>query len=175
MKNYTWFEKFLMTSFVVVVLIAIALSTCSCRTKRVETSYKEKTETNINQTTTTQHQSKTESNINHFFDITKILSDNSVENWIFYDTEKPIDSLTGKPPIKAELKRQKNITAGETSTSETNFKTNAENLTNTVSNLNFEQKTDITDNSDTKTVSMAWLKWLLLGIFVSGLVFSFGK
>jgi len=161
-------------AFVMFVLLA---SNYGCRSKQAAQQTKENI--NIEQITesTSRSTEKTNSETSLF--------DRSVSEWqrliekdfefLFtqYDSDKPIDTLTGKPPIAAELRgtlRQKtNETANKQNDVEqsANLSFEAENLNSDNANLSFDSKNLTKSESKTDTRPIQGVEWIyIIGVFV---------
>ena len=148
----------------------------SCRTHRIQTSEEIKTTLSLKK----EFESQTDTNIQteisqvstNFSDILRAENENFTFRLAIYDTEKPIDSITGRPPLQAELIGERNIKRNEfsiiTEQTETNIIidfTQESKITESAI-VDFTQESKITTDSEKKPPDRKWLKWSIISIFI---------
>ncbi|WP_418561132.1 hypothetical protein [Rikenella microfusus] len=94
-----------------------------------------------------------------------------------YDSYKPVDSVTGKPPLKSETKGE--IDMSKDSKGGSQSKTEAKDLTN-VSEQDHSQSDVKTTEKQESTIekqirSSLWWLWLIAGAALTGVVWWFWK
>ena len=107
--------------------------------------------------------------------IDRMIAEWSVD-YTVYDTSKPIDSITGKPPVLSErnIKYKSDNQAVNSSINTTNATDKSKENTNTAisKQSNTKSHTNIkqvakTDNRNTEGSSVPWWRWLLGGVGLS--------
>lgn len=86
-----------------------------------------------------------------------------------YDTTKPIDTITGKPPVKSRLKRARNVTEnrGSRSTIRAETKETTNQATGVTSKSRQKQKEESKAKTDSTPTLLIIVEALCLGLLIT--------
>ena len=171
-----------------ILLVATLLYSCGLFKQATTSTTKSDVKTEVEQSVdksenkTVNTIKNTDIDINTAAYATKEQIDRMIAEWsvdyTVYDTSKPIDSITGKPPVLSESKikyksdrhavNSEANTTNTTDKSKENTNTAVSEKSNTKARANIRQAAK-TDNRASEGSSVPWWKWLLGGVGLSAL------
>lgn len=172
------------TKLLIIALVSLLYSCNLFRNTTTEISKKKdiKTETEVSKKAEEKTELKkdssanTDTKIEHYAtkkQIDKMIAEWS-ENYTVYDTSKPVDKTTGKPPIQSERiinyksDKQTNKTIKENSTVDNKQEINLKVDSSIQKKSKKESLVKTSDKSETETsTSIPWWKWLVVGMIIT--------
>ena len=130
-----------------ILFIVLLTALCSCSTVKTTSDKFAKTKVEA-------ENSSTENADNSFQKIDEVKTE-SGSHLITYDTSKPVDVKTGRPPIQSELISEKKTWRE----SECKAKSNSQITTKHKSNVKTESK-----NQTTQKPNINWIEWVIVGV-----------
>ena len=173
------------------IILIFALNSCNLVKRTAETTSKSehKEETVVSKTIDESKDQKKDSTANtetktHTYatkeQIAKMVAEWS-ENVVTYDTSKPVDKITGKPPVlsekticyKSDIQTNEDTKVNSVVAKNEKVNLQVETKDETKTKLDSTHKSSNKENSTSKTIvgtSVPWWKWLLCGIALSAVV-----
>jgi hypothetical protein len=130
-----------------IFFIVLLTTLCSCHTVKTTTDNFAKSKVDV--------ENSSAENVDNSIEKVEEVKTECGSHLITYDTSKPVDVKTGRPPIQSELISEKKIW----SESECKAKSNSQITTIHKSNVKTESK-----NQTTQKPIINWIEWVIVGV-----------